>query len=607
VERLEAAGVPLFFEEGPEPAMASLMFRAGICDESAPRRGITHLVEHLAFFEVGRRDHPANGFVALSTCTFFARGTQAELQSFLTDVTGALANLPLDRVDAEKNVLQREAARDAGGVVDRLMAFRFGTRGFGGVDVAELGLRWLGADDVEAWGAERFTAANAALWFHGPAPPRLERRLPDGVRHPLPAADPLPGLELPAFVAQGRGGVAASSLGERSWATTIAAGLVRERLHDVLRVRDALAYDVWTDYQPLGAIDAHVAWGSDCEDSEALRVAERLLDVIEEMADEGAGEERVEWAKGIAERGYRDDPDAARRELDRAALAELIGADWQTAEQELEELRALRAEEVRDVLRRANDDLVLVVPTDTPKPRERFRPLERAPRELPGRRFKAKALRQQAELRIGEAGITWRSGDTHVSIPADEVAAVIEGGGRLVVIGIDQSWVEIVPDELRDGDEAAAAVEALSPGPLVPSDDMRAERVRAVAEDKLTRRWLVSGELAALPDLLELDERPLTMAEAARGMRVGLLVLTEARLLWVFAGGLQKEELLRMPRAEIRDAGVKRTLLGSKRLRVVLDGEQIEFEDFKPKERLGEFAAALSAPPSDGETQDPLT
>lgn len=173
--------------------MASLLFRVGICDERVPDRGITHLVEHLGMFAVGQREHPVNGFVALTNCALFGMGTQEELERFLADATSGLSDLPLDRLEDEKRVLQRESAASGFSLASRMMSHRFGNRGFGAADLVELGLRWLGRDEVDSWRRGWFTAGNAALWVHGPAPPASGLTLPPGERRPVPPDDPLPG------------------------------------------------------------------------------------------------------------------------------------------------------------------------------------------------------------------------------------------------------------------------------------------------------------------------------------------------------------------------------------------------------------------------------
>jgi len=73
VERLDLAGIPVLWTDGPEPVTAGLALRGGIADETGPLRGITHMVEHLTMFATGRRAHPANAFVDLVRTVFHAR------------------------------------------------------------------------------------------------------------------------------------------------------------------------------------------------------------------------------------------------------------------------------------------------------------------------------------------------------------------------------------------------------------------------------------------------------------------------------------------------------------------------------------------------------
>jgi zinc protease len=594
MQRRDLGGLPLFFEEGPEPAMASLVFRVGVCDEEPTQRGITHVVEHLALFSLGTREHPYNGFVDLLNCTFFAHGTQDELEAFLSDVCKAIGNLPLDRLDAEKRVLQQEAVADPGDIVSELMAHRFGSRAFGAANVQELGLRWLEPEPIAKWASERFTRQNAALWFHGPEPPG-ELPLGQGERIAPPPPEPLEGLDFPAWVADGTGGVAVGALIGREWASTVWLGLARERLFERLRLNDGLVYEVWADYAPLGRDTSHVALGTACPDEDAGRVTDTLLTALEELRDAGPSDEELATLKRRIERSYREDPEVARRDLDVAARNALLGRESEDTDEELALLQLVTPEEVRGISATALSNAVVRVPRDTPAPRDNLAPLDRPPAEIDAPRFKHKALLQgPTELSIGEAGIRWARDGEVVAIPADEVAAVIEGSAdEFVVVAIDGSWIEVKPDALRDGDAAAEAIRRLSPAPLIPSDDKRPGRVKQLADEKLKRRWVVETELSLLPEVLQQDEQPLTMAEASRGMRAGLLVVTDRRLLFLFSG-LRKEEFLQFRRPDVSEVRIKRKFL-EKALWVRVEEDEFEFTDIKPKEREREIVAELGS------------
>jgi zinc protease len=490
-------------------------------------------------------------------------------------------------------VLRQESANDPGDIVSQLMAHRFGHRGFGGADVQELGLRWLGAEEVAAWRASRFTAGNAVLWFHGPQPPDATLGLTPGERMPPPAPEPLPGLEFPASVSRGTGGVAIGALGERSWGTTATLALARERLHERLRLREGLVYEVWADYQTLAPELAHIALGTGCADEEAGRVADTLVATLEELRDSGPDADELAALKRRIERGQEEDPDPERSELDRAAREELLGAERRSLEEQLEDLRALGPREMSEAAEAALAGLVIRVPEGVDSPRPDFAPLDRESPSVDAPVFRRKALLQgTSELAIGDAGVRYSDGGETVAIPAGEVAAVIEGsGGDFVVLGVDGSWVEIDPGGLREQEAAIEAIRALSPTPVVPSDDDRAGLVKRVASEQLKSQWALKEELALLPGVLRHRERPVAMAEARRTMKVGLLVLTDQRLLFLFAG-LRKEEFLQFERGDIERAAAKRSLL-DRVLRVSSGGEEFDFADLKPKERLGEVVAAL--------------
>ena len=204
MERLEHGGIPVFWERGNGDAMAALVFRAGVADELPRRRGETHLVEHLTLFPLGRRPYDYNGFVDSLYTVFHARGTQDEVTSFLSEVSRSLADLPLDRFDTEVEVLRTEAGRDAGDFLSRMLSLRFGLTGFGVTNVRELGLGVLTPADIEQRRDQAFTAGNAAVWMYSPEPPRLDFELPDGPRRPPPPAEPLSGVEFPAWVPPAR-------------------------------------------------------------------------------------------------------------------------------------------------------------------------------------------------------------------------------------------------------------------------------------------------------------------------------------------------------------------------------------------------------------------
>lgn len=594
MERFDVGGVPMLWEEGPDPGMVSVQFRVGAADERPARRGVTHLVEHLAMYGLGRTDHDENAFVEPLFTGFWKRGGADELAAFATGITRSLGDLPFPRMETELRVLRTETADDPSTLMGRLLTHRFGMAGFGGLNLQELGLRWLGPEDVEAWRRERFTTGQAALWLHGPRPREdLALALPPGERHPLPRTEPLPGVRFPAWIADGTGGVGVAMLAGRGWATAAALELARRRLHERLRVEEGLVYDVHADFESLGAEQAHVVLAAGCLDEHAERVAAVTLDVLEELASSGSSEEEVTTAR---DRAGRSDPGTAenvRARLDLETTELLLGAAPGAAERDEADLDRLDPAAVAEALRDALGTALVIVPEGCPRPREDLATLERRLPAVEGRRFKARGLRQGDELVVGEAGLTLTDDDGVVTIPAGEVAFVSQGsGGALTVHGVDGSWVEIDPAALQEGDAFRSALGTLSPDPYVPSADERAGLVRRLAAEQLERHWTVRDELDLPPELLADDEQPRLIAEADRGARTGLLVLTDRRVLFVYEG-LRKEEFLQFPLAEIRGAEGGGGFIGSGKLRLELEGDALRFTGVVPKGRAAEFVAAL--------------
>ncbi len=267
LQRADAGGVALLWARAPEPVTGTLLFRAGQADETLRTAGISHLVEHLALREIGRRPYQWNGRVNDAITAFFATGT-----------------------------------RDA-----RLLAMRFGPCSFGLLNHPELGLGWLGADDVAAWAAQRFTAASASLWLSAPPPADWTLDLPGGEAAPPPPVEPIPSLELPCQLAEGTGGVALSAVGQRSSELQAGWFIAAERAHDRLRREAGISYSPRGTYVALDGKTAHLVLSADCKDPDAGRVRDELLAVLDELADGGPTEAELAWDRSVMSRSL-DEP-----------------------------------------------------------------------------------------------------------------------------------------------------------------------------------------------------------------------------------------------------------------------------------------------------------
>ncbi|WP_307818659.1 hypothetical protein [Streptomyces sp. MBT62] len=163
----EVDGIPTLFAYAPGPLRAGLVFRVGIADETLARAGVTHLVEHLALYRQGLADYHFNGATKAAFTHFHVEGAEHEIVDYLHGVCASLADLPMERLETEKEILRTEESRREPG---QLPLWRYGAQGYGLVSYPEWGVRGLRPEDVRHWTETWFTGGNAVLWIAGGRP-----------------------------------------------------------------------------------------------------------------------------------------------------------------------------------------------------------------------------------------------------------------------------------------------------------------------------------------------------------------------------------------------------------------------------------------------------
>jgi hypothetical protein len=558
VERTELDGVPVLWVDAPPPYVAALHFRVGYADERLPFRGITHLVEHLAIFAAGVVRHEYNGFVAHTDTVIWAAGEPDEALAFVSRCAQALQQLPFDRLEGERRVLRTEAA--TGGLNGRLLDLHFGAATLGLATYDELGLRWLGADDIAGWAAGRFTAGNVAVALSGPPPEELSLGLAPGDRIPEPAFEPLP-PSYPVHVADGAGGVVVSMVTERSTALNASVAIVGDRLRDRLRHELAVSYAPYGAYERVGADHVHVTIGSDCEDHRASEVQDVTWRVLQEFAEQGATAEELELHRQRVRQSV-DDPQFVRAELTVAAEAELRGQPASLADEWLPELDALDPAGSAAALQQALSRALVLAPTGVAPPADGFGP-PRGERpdvaaDVTYRRRRSGLRRPKETVAISDAGLLYTRPDGStltlaaeelvcgVWFPDDSVSLIERGGAHL----------QLYPSGWEDGGELIARMRGLvGEENVVPCGDLEITREvhRLAHEHGVAANLEVADALHELPGLLHDTETPAVVTRADHGglTRTGLLAVTSQRLLWVRISE-DEQVLVEHPAAEIR-------------------------------------------------------
>ena len=407
-------GVPTLFSPRPGNITAGLFFRVGRADETLPTAGLTHLVEHLALHRLGLSDLHYNGATADTFTLFHVTGDEDEVVTYLNSVCAALRDLPLDRLETEKEILRTEAHGKAGTPMSLMPLWRYGAQGYGLSSCDELGTRTLTADQVRHWAATRFTRDNAVLWLTGDGvPDGLDLDLPAGRSFPAPAASSaLP--VTPAYLRGDDGHLVFTSVLRRSTAASVFADVLGRALFQDLRQKGGYSYSAEADYSPRDADFATLTAYADALPQKQDAAVGGFVDTFARLRAGRIEQAELESARGKALKRY-DTPDLGAALLPSYALSLLLGHRILSPEQHKAELRAVTVADLREVAREAWDAGLLQVPAQGAE----WAGLTRAPY-------------------YSESGV---SGTLHPSLEDDDVTLVI--GDRGVTLSTPRGLVTV--------------------------------------------------------------------------------------------------------------------------------------------------------------------
>ncbi|MEU8237885.1 insulinase family protein [Actinoplanes missouriensis] len=476
ITQTEVGGIPTVLAPTTGPMHAGLVFRVGFADEPLARRGITHLVEHLALHAFGVADYHYNGATGTEHTFFHMQGAEADIVAFLNGVCTALNDLPMHRLPTEKEILRTEENTRGEGPTEALPLWRHGARDYGVATYPEWGLSGITPDDLRAWVAHYFTVENAVLWIAGPAVPAgLDLRLPHGARRPAPA--PSSALPVrPAYFPGPSNVVAWDAVVDRSTSAGVFSGVLERALFRSLRQESGLSYTVQAGYEPRAGGRAVITAFADALPEKQGAVLGGFVDVLASfrlgLVDEAdvtaVANQRVEELTRAEENGTR---------LPGQAFNLLAGRPVQTVEDLIAEVRAVTAADVAAVASAAFADGLLMTPGRTGADWAGYTP---APRDsdsvVEGTRYPS----------LEDQGVTFVAGDRGVSVVDEGSAATVfydqcsvlltwpDGARRFV--GHDGIQVTFEPSMYANGHAVVPALDARVPRELwaaMPARDPR--------------------------------------------------------------------------------------------------------------------------------------
>ncbi|MET0830582.1 MAG: hypothetical protein ABWY26_13735 [Microbacterium sp.] len=477
-ESVDVDGVPVLFADRPGPVSGGLLFRVGWSDEPLARAGITHLIEHLALHSRHDVSGHHNATTGESITHFHATGTEAEVIAALSGTCAALRELPVGRIETEKEILRTEAAGRSLGPRERHLLERYGARGPGLAGYGEFGLSAITAEDVRDWASKWFVTGNAAVWITAAAtPPNLDLRLPEGPRRPIPVWTELL-TDTPAYFRGNPGGVLLDAVVPRSAAASLFAKVASRALFRSLREQGGYSYAAQCEYEPIGADSARVTMYADALENAQAAATGGLVDVLAALRG-GAVDANDLRVSQEATRLALEDPFLAAAMLPGLAMKALVGGKYQDAAEIQRESDAVTTADLAAVAQAVWDDALVQIPEGALDWAGFAAVPTSSTAEITGYSFRS-LEEADGELVIGDEGVTMRNAGGRITVRFEDcVALETWPDGARTLIGSDGFVIHIEPTMLEgfDVDTIARVDAAVSAGKHIPRPARTPEQI----------------------------------------------------------------------------------------------------------------------------------
>jgi predicted Zn-dependent peptidase len=498
----EVDGVPAVWGELPGPVTAMLAFRVGRADETLARSGVGHLVQHLVLHRYGE-DPDRSGFVDLVETGFYQSGDGAEIAGFFGRLCDRLATLPVDRLEAEKQVLRAEQATEKRPLDRQLAGRRHGAMTYGLVAYRELGLPAIGAADVLAWRGRYLTAGNAVLVLTSPPPPGLRLSLAAGPRRPAPApTDVLPAT--PAWFGTPLHGIAVDLVLDVGDQAVLVASLLERRLQRVLRFEQGISHAPWARYRRYQGDHGHVVVVTDALPDNYARVRDGVVAVLQEMATIPPSGAELDEAK----QRYVDV--AATRQgkwahLERAGFDLLQGRPFDDVVERTSQLLATSPEAIPAMVSGALSTALATVPDGLDMPDSWVKLPDTSPVAVRGKEHRSvgqgypRTPEALAVLVSGTDGLTLDRGSSRSTVLYERCAATLRWpDGQRTLVGDDGTVLRVEPNLWHRGVQVTASVDRhVPPDRVVPMPARPPEEIPGPPFYVYVPNWGYAGVIVA--------------------------------------------------------------------------------------------------------------
>ena len=364
-------------------------------------------------------------------------------------------------LEREARVLRTEAAsRGPAGAVGACLIERYGATGPGLAGYEEYGLLKPDWAQIADWRRRWFVASNAVLCIVGDIPANLRIPLPGDARPKMEPLHPCQ-LDLPAYLAAGRGGVGISLIGDAELASGAALSILQSRLTQQLRHQRGLSYQVTSASEYLDSRLRHAWIAADALPDEIPMAAHVALTVLEELAADCATEQELADYVQQSRRAC-EALDAPWQLLLSQARSHLLRGKFPDQADLLRRAALLTSRDIATAMTDLRRQMIVVTPQVLPAVQGRMQMLRATPAAaVTCTRYPAREA--AGSLIIGADGVSQQGEpDLLATVRFDDLAALLRwNDGTQMLVGNDGFHIRLAAGDWNGADQALSDLPGL--------------------------------------------------------------------------------------------------------------------------------------------------
>jgi hypothetical protein len=462
-EDFKLDGIPVFVHpqgRGESPlARVSITFRVGTYDEMLAYAGITRLAHQVicASLPLELREY----ITARNGGIFTMFNIAAPVERFnecLRELAKAVRNPDWTATERIQRLLAADPNPDATYPADVMLRDRYGSVGPGTAILQPMALSAVSHDALETWVREHFCRENAAIVSTESAIETGTFIINSGQSRGILLNTPQP-LELPAYFNNGDDGISFQLLLPAGSVSDLSVAILAELLHKRITQLEQLSPRVAFGSNLLDSQYRSFTGSMPIAEDNVLAAVAAIRQTLNDVADGFIGTDIVDRVKANIEEALREQIRSGEDVFTRAQAA--IFSSSLPADGALGALANIDASAVSATVRESLSSLILYVPegvelSDIAAGRSHD------PDPIEGKKYRKIGLPlfrgNRSTVIAGEAGITFKSPGSSVTILFAECTALLDSGIALQLIDRNGSFIKLFPSMYRKGGDLAKSI-----------------------------------------------------------------------------------------------------------------------------------------------------